>query len=182
VTDISEEIIIGCARQEKWCQKAVYEQYYKKMFAICLRYSSSPDEARDLLHDGFIKLFDRISQFKDYSRFEAWMHKLFANHCIDYVRSAYKRNITYNSDLVGEDLQAEAVEDHEESGIADISTEKLFSAMAQLRPDYRLILNMYAIEKLSHQEIADKLGIQHSTSRSKLLRARKSLVRIIGKM
>ncbi len=74
-------------------------------------------------------------------------------------------------------------EDQSQGSVFDIhaySVAELVQAIGQLSPDYRLIINMYAIERYSHQEIADKLGIEHATSRSKLLRARQSLKKILA--
>lgn len=148
------------------------------MYAICLRYTGNSDEAKDLLHDGFIKLFDRISGFREFPRFEAWMHRLFTNHCIDYVRSAYKRYMRYHND---DHLLTipEADKEEETEMIFTWSSDEIIAALSQLRPDHRSIINMYAIEGFSHQEIAQKLGIEYSSSRSKLLRARQSLKQIL---
>ncbi len=181
MNEISEEIIKGCALKDTGCQKIIYEKYYKRMYAVCLRYVNNNDEAKDLLHDGFMKLFDKIRTFNEYSRFEAWMRRLFVNHCIDYVRSAYKKNRVTLEERY-ESANAETGEDEADNTEFDIhhySVAELVLAIGMLSPDYRLIINMYAIEKYSHQEIAAKLGIEHSTSRNKLLRARQSLKKIL---
>ncbi|MEZ4804435.1 MAG: sigma-70 family RNA polymerase sigma factor [Bacteroidia bacterium] len=177
--DISEEIIVGCARKDKKCQKLIYEKYYRSMYAVCLRYVNNSDEAKDLLHDGFIKLFDKISSFKEFPKFEAWMRRLFTNHCIDHVRSAYKKYMVFNADETINQISEETEEDNENS-IYKYKPEDLIKAFQQLRPDYRTIINLFAVEGYSHQEIAKELGIEHATSRSKLLRARQSLKLILS--
>jgi RNA polymerase sigma factor (sigma-70 family) len=182
VNEISEEIIKGCARKDAGCQKIIYEKYYRKMYTTCLRYVNNADEAKDLLHDGFIKLFDKVRTFTEYPKFEAWMRRLFANHCIDYVRSAYKKNMVLMEERHEESASQEIQEDEvgNEFDVHQYSVPELVEAIGKLNPDYRLIINMYAIEQYSHQEIADKLGIEYSTSRSKLLRARQSLKKILS--
>lgn len=181
VSEISEEIIEGCTRRNEQCQRIVYEHYYKKMYAVCLRYSGDSDEAKDLLHDGFIKLFDKMTSFRDFSSFDGWMRKLFTNHCLDFVRSAYKKYIVYQPEFTEDETldTAHSDLDFNESYFLDCSPEQLMGAMAKLRPDYRIILNLYAIENYSHQQIAEALGIKHATSRSKLQRARASLKKIL---
>ncbi len=159
----------------------VYELYYKKMYAICLRYASNADEAKDLLHDGFIKTFKNIKQFREYNRFESWLYRLFTNHCLDYVRSAYKKYIVYQNEYDDENLP-ESQTDEDFEPLFQAHSSKILTALGKLRPDYRIILNLYAIENYSHQQIADQLGIQVATSRSKLMRARKSLIKIMAKM
>jgi RNA polymerase sigma factor (sigma-70 family) len=181
VNAIPEEIIRGCAQKDAGCQKIIYEYYYKRMYAVCLRYTNDKDEAKDLLHDGFMKFFDKLGLFSDYSRLDAWTKRLFTNHCIDYVRSAYKKNMVSLEDR----HEAYTMDDDEQDGqkgdfdIYAYSPEELIRAIGMLRMDYRLVLNMYAIEKYSHQEIAEQLGIEYATSRSKLLRARQSLKKIL---
>lgn len=182
MSEIPESIVKGCAERDSGCQKILYEYYYKKMYAICLRYCGDKDEAKDLLHDGFIKLFDKITSFKESGKIDAWVRRLFTNHCIDYVRSAYKRYM--NNKLDGNFEQwtsdeEEATEDNNQFDALSYSPQQIILAMQALRPDFRTIINLYAIEKYSHQEIAEKLGIEHATSRSKLLRARQALKKII---
>ncbi|MBL7837378.1 MAG: sigma-70 family RNA polymerase sigma factor [Bacteroidetes bacterium] len=181
MSEISESIIQGCAEKDPGCQKVIYEYYYKRMYAICVRYCGDRDEAKDLLHDGFIKLFDKISSFNEVGKLDAWVRRLFTNHCIDYVRSAYKKYVFNNLDEKTEHYSHDA-DNEQDDNIFDplsFSPEELLVAMQSLRPDYRTIINLYALENYSHQEIADKLGIEHTTSRSKLLRARQALKKII---
>ncbi|MCB9260765.1 MAG: sigma-70 family RNA polymerase sigma factor [Flavobacteriales bacterium] len=173
--EISGEVIEGCCRNDKKCQKIVYETYYKSMYAICLRYSSNADEAKDLLHEGFMKLFKNISSFSGTSSFSAWIKRLFTNNCIDYVRSAYKKYIHYFEEIYTEETNEMMYEEEEE-----ISQKAVLEAMSKLRPDYKIVLNLYAIENLSHSEIAQELGIEESSSRSKLSRARAALKKLLN--
>lgn len=176
--EVTEEIIRGCASGDNASQRFVYEQYYQRMFGICLRYSDHADEAKDLLQEGYIKVFKYIKSYKGEADFYVWMKRLFTNHCIDHVRSAYKRYITYVDQMENDEADDEYIE---AEGSLNLTTKEVFDAMNLLRPDYRLILNMYALEKRSHAEIALHLGIQEVSSRSKLARARKSLKSILEK-
>lgn len=181
VSEISDSIIKGCAEKDPGCQRIIYEYYYKRMYAICVRYCGDRDEAKDLLHDGFLKLFDKIGSFAESGKLDAWVRRLFTNHCIDYVRSAYKKYMLNNLDEKAERL-SDTEPDGPENELFDplaYSPEQLMLALEKLRPDYRTIINLFAIENYSHQEIADKLGIEHASSRSKLLRARQALKKII---
>lgn len=181
MNEISQEILQGCVQNDKNCKRIVYELYYKKMYAICLRYSGDKDEAKDLLQDGFIKLFDKIVQVDSAEKFEAWIKRLFTNHCIDYLKSAYKKYIKYESDLNENITDEDNESDHWDHGLKldENLIPQLMAALNQLKPDYRIIINMYAIEQYNHIEIAEKLGISHSTSRSKLSRARNALKNLL---
>lgn len=170
--EITQEIIEGCSAKDKSCQKIVYEHFYKSMYAICLRYSANGDEAKDLLHEGFIKLFKKSKLYKGDAEFGIWVKRLFINHCIDYVRSAYKRYVHYFDTIYTDETEELSYEDESNDYP---SKKEVFSAMNEIRADYRLILNLYAIENYSHAEIAEKLGIKEASSRSKLSRARIAL-------
>lgn len=170
--DISKEVIEGCVKGDERCQKEVYESLYQIMYAICLRYSNNADEAKDLLQDGFIKLFKKMKKYKGDANFTVWVKRLFINHCIDYVRSAYKKYVYYVDEVYSEETDDPYTEEEPKN---ETTKEQVFSAMNRLRADYRLILNLFAVESLSHNEIADKLGIQEASSRSKLSRARVAL-------
>jgi len=174
--DISDEIILRCIKGKKDGQRALYETYYRRMYAICLRYTKDNHEAKDLLHDGFIKVFKRISSFKGESAFYPWIKRLFVNHCIDYVRSAYKRYINYY-----EEIYSDAIEETTAFPVNEESTsvEQVLRAMKNLRPDYQIILNLYAVDNMSHAEIAKRLQIKEASSRSKLLRARNALKKLL---
>ena len=173
-SELSEEVIRGCASGDRKCQKIVYEQFYTRMYSVCLRYSNNKDEALDLLHEGYMKVFRKVETFKGESEFYPWIKRLFVNHCIDYTRSAYKRYISYVDEVVTDEAE-EVPELPGEQTDAVVNQQAVFAAMNALRPDYRIILNLYAVENMSHAQIAQKLGIQESSSRSKLNRARNAL-------
>lgn len=168
------EDIEGCFNGRPGGQKIIYEFYYKRMYTICLRYAGNADEAKDLLHDGFLKLFDKMQGKPEISNLDGWIRKLFHNHCLDYVRSAYKKYIVYQDQEDFSDSDTHHYSE-EEDYLNRFSNEELLAALNKLRPDYRVILNLYAVESLSHSQIGELLGIQESSSRSKLMRARKQL-------
>ncbi len=170
--DISKEVIEGCSAGDNSCQKIVYEAYYKSMYAVCLRYSGNSDEAKDLLQDGFLKLFKKVKSFNGDSNFKTWATRLFINHCIDYLRSAYKKYVHYVDQVYSNELDTS----YEEPILqTNPNQETVFKAMNKLRADYRLIINLFAIENLNHSEIAERLNIKEASSRSKLSRARVAL-------
>lgn len=172
-------ILEGCFEGRSESQKVIYEQYYKKMYAICLRYTGNGDEAKDLLQDGFIKLFDKLKARPEIQNFDPWIRRLFINHCLDYVRSAYKKYIVYQGEQDLEDSPDPNTEQENAEYLVKYSTDQIIAAFGKLRHDYRVVLNLFAIENYSHQEIAEMLGIRDTTSRSKLMRARNQLKKIL---
>ncbi|NUO03296.1 MAG: RNA polymerase sigma factor [Saprospiraceae bacterium] len=163
-----QDLISACMRRERWAQKLLYEENYSKMMAVCLRYASSSDDAMDILHEGFIKVFRHISKYQPGTSLAAWMRKIMVNTAIDY----YRKNIRRRT----EDLeQAYDLGTTDADAISQCSEQEILEAIQQLSPAYRTVFNLYVVEGYSHKEIADILDITESTSRSNLVKARLKL-------
>ena len=83
------EIITACINHERWAQRILYEEFYPSMMVVCLRYSNNREDALDILHDGFIKVFKYVDKYKQGTSLNAWMKRLMINTAIDFYR---KRN------------------------------------------------------------------------------------------
>jgi RNA polymerase sigma factor (sigma-70 family) len=162
------ELIQACARKERWAQKWLYEEHYGKMMAVCLRYANNPDEALDILHEGFIKVFKNISHYQPGTSLSAWIRRIMVNTSIDYYRKTIRRRT--------EDLEtAFNLQAGDPDAISQCSEQEILQTIQQLSPAYRAVFNLYVIEGYSHKEIGDMLGITESTSRSNLVKARMKL-------
>lgn len=158
-------LIEALARQERWAQQQLYEQYYGKMMGICLRYAGSRDEALDLLHEGFIKVFQNIGRYKAGTSLTAWIRTIMVNTCIDYYRKTIRRRT--------EDInEAHALSSDDPDVLSNLTEREILQAVQELSPAYRAVFNLYVVEGYSHKEIGDALQITESTSRSNLVKAR----------
>ena len=86
------EIIKGCLKNDRASQKTLYEYFYSGMLGVCLRYSKNRDEAQDILHEGFLKVFNNLSKFNNSGSFEGWIRRIMVNTCIDNLRKNTKSN------------------------------------------------------------------------------------------
>lgn len=165
------QIIAGCKDQKREAQRALYDEYARKMYAICLRYAPDTDSAKDMLQDGFIKIFASIDSFQGKGSFEGWMKRIFVNLALENIRR--QKNVILSSD----DIQniPDIVDDTTDEQMYKISEGELLKMIRELPRGYSTIFNLYAIEDFSHREIADMLGINEGTSRSQYVRARKIL-------
>ena len=162
------DLIRACVRQERWAQQVLYEEFYGPLMAVCLRYSHHEDEAMDLLHESFIKIFRSIHKYKPGTSLGAWMRRITVNTAIDYYRRKVRRRT--------EDLDhAYDLSSDEADAVSQCSEKEILAAIQQLTPAYRTVFNLYVIEGYSHKEIADELEITESTSRSNLVKARAKL-------
>ena len=160
-----KNFILALTKQERWAQQQLYKEYYGKMMGICLRYAGSKDEALDLLHEGFIKVFQNISRYKSGTSLHAWIRTIMVNTCIDYYRKTIRRRT--------EDLsEAYTLSTHEPDVLSNLTENEILEAVQQLSTAYRAVFNLYVLEGYSHKEIGDALNITESTSRSNLVKAR----------
>ena len=84
---IKEEIIIsGCRNKHSRAQKLLFEKYAAKMSAVCRRYIKDPSEAESVMVGGFIKVFEKILQYKGDGIFEGWVRKIMINESLIYLR------------------------------------------------------------------------------------------------
>jgi RNA polymerase sigma factor (sigma-70 family) len=181
----TEELIIaGCRNFQKNAQKALYEKYVTTFRTICLRYTSDVEEANDLLHDCFIKIFTHFKQYSGNGSFEGWLKRIIINASINW----YKANKFKNQNCKIDDLNNQFADDGENPEQetdnndvktiitnADFTREEILQCINQLPIGFRLVFNLYVFEDYKHKEIAKELDIDINTSKSQLSRARKLL-------
>lgn len=169
-------IVEGCVREERKCQKMIFEMYYGKMMSACLRYISDRDEAQDVLQDGFIKVFNSIAKFDFNGSFEGWVRRIIVNTAIDHIRKK-KKDIFQVTDheFIMNNYSEEADDVEDDSIYSNLNNQEIINAIKQLSPAYRTVFSMYVIDGYSHQQIADLLNINIGTSKSNLAKARMNL-------
>ncbi len=164
-----QQIIEGCLKNNRKTQKLLYEMYASKFLGMCMRYAKDKQEAEDILQDGFLKIFGRISQFSGIGSFEGWMKRIIINTAITNYRQNLKHYYKQSIDDVNEtDFEITSVEQ-------EYSLEELLKVVQDLPPGYRMVFNMFAIEGFQHKEIAQMMGVDVTTSKSQYSRARKLL-------
>ncbi|KGE88715.1 MAG: RNA polymerase sigma factor [Phaeodactylibacter xiamenensis] len=166
-------LIQACVRRERWAQKVLYEEYYSRMMGVCLRYATDEEEALDILHEGFIKVFRHIGKYKPGTSLSAWIRRIMVNTAIDYFRKNSRRRT--------EDMdEAYDISTNDPDAISRCSEQEILEAIQELTPSYRAVFNLYVIEGYAHKEIAELLDITESTSRSNLVKARSKLKEILS--
>ena len=143
------------------------------MMGVCLRYSNDQEEALDILHEGFIKVFKNIAKYQPGTSLSAWIRRIMVNTAIDYYRKSIRRRT--------EDLeQAYDLSTADADAVSQCTEKEILEAVQQLSPAYRAVFNLYVIEGYSHREIAEMLDITESTSRSNLVKARLKLQALLS--
>lgn len=134
-----------------------------------MRYARHRMEAEDVLQDAFVKVFEHLGQFQFKGSLEGWIRRIVVNTAI---KTFDRKSFTHEQIGIDPSWDTASTEPLTD---AQLSEADLLRMINQLPDGYRLIFNLYAIEGYNHQEIADMLGIQESTSRSQLVKARKQL-------
>lgn len=166
------ELIRECRLGDRNAQRDLYDMYSSKMYAVCYRYVKNPMEAEDIMVTAFMKVFEHINQFKSEGSFEGWIRRIMVNEALSHLRK--NRNIYLETDIEFADRQPH----YEEHG-NHLEADDLINMIQELPAGYRAVFNMYAIDGYAHKEIAEKLGITESTSKSQLNRARAYLKKML---
>jgi len=155
-------------------QEELYRRFSPRMYAVCLRYASSSEEAEDILQEGFIKIFKKLGSYRGDGSFEGWIRRIFVNTAIEHFRRRkYLQPVTEKEENT---LEGKFLSVLDELGEKDI-----LELVRQLSPGYRTVFNMYVVEGYTHREIGDMLGISEGTSKSQLSRAKVILQDMVKK-
>jgi RNA polymerase sigma-70 factor (ECF subfamily) len=169
-----ESLVRACQQADARAQRRVYERYAPRMLSLCGRYLPDEFEAEEAMIEGFMKVFDRIGQFRLEGSFEGWIRRIMVTESLMYLRS--KKGTGWQTSYEDVEYETEPV-----AASTDLEADELHQLVQQLPPGYRAVFNLYAIEGYSHAEIAETLGISENTSKSQLHRARALLQEWIEK-
>ncbi len=158
-----EQLIEQCKKNDVKAQSQIYKLFASKLFSVCLKYSRNNAEAEDNLHDAFVTIFKKISQYKSKGSFEGWMKRITINTSLQRYRSVGVYDIINENQIEDETIDID--ED-------TIKIDFLLRIIQELPDRYRLVFNLYVLDDYSHKEIAEMLNISTGTSKSNLARAR----------
>lgn len=166
-------ILLGeCHKGNRESQMQLHRRFYSFGLNLCLRYARNKEEAREMLNDGFLKVFTHLEKRKFEGAFTPWFKRVLINAAIDYHRK-YKK-YEFFDDI---DELHSAIEDSDFS--FNFEYEEILDAIQNLSPQYRMVFNLYVMEGYKHREIAEMLGITVGTSKSNLAKAKSNLQNVL---
>jgi len=171
--NIHQDLIDGCKTGDQKAQFQIYKLYYKAMYNTSLRIVSDSMEAEDIMQESFLSAFEKIDTYSGTVSFGAWLKKIVVNRSLDTL--SRKKAIFEDIDShigIRDDSGDETARNEE----IDVKVEEVKEAIERLPDGYRVILSLYLLEGYDHDEIAEILGINSSTSRSQLSRAKQKLI------
>jgi RNA polymerase sigma-70 factor (ECF subfamily) len=179
VADLDQELIESCREGDAEAFRALFEAHKDKVYSIALRYSGDPAAAMDITQDTFLKLMDRIGQFRGEASFDSWLYRLVVNRCMDYRRSQ-QRWLPIVEDFF--DSFRSPQPSQMENLLRSEMEQRVQDAVAKLPPEYRMVVVLRYTEGMSYEEIADLLQVSRGTVASRLNRAHGILERRLAKL
>lgn len=164
-----KDLVRACQKNDRKAQKELYNRYKAPLMGLCLRYAASREEAEDVYQEAFIKIFNSIRSLQKAESLNSWLRQTVVRTAINY----YHRNKKYNwqEDTAGLEI---GNEDYS-TLLSGIDNKMLLSMINQLPDGYRTVFNLYIVDGYTHPEIAELLGINESTSRTQLHKAKAQL-------
>lgn len=160
-----DELLEGCKTGNRKMQEALYKQTAAKMMAVFMRYAKNRMEAEDTLQVGYIKVFQKVKEYRGEGSFEGWIRRVMVNTAIE----SYRKNLKAMNVVPIEDAYEQPATGFD---FSRLGMQDLMKVIQKLADGYRMVFNMYIIEGYSHKEIAEMLGISEGASKSQLSRAR----------
>lgn len=167
------DLVKACLKNDKAAQKWLFDTYAKQMLGLCYRYVNDYDLAHDLMQDSFIKVFEKLETYRAESPLKSWIRKIMVNTCLGHIRKQKNLQLT-NLD------SAEHILTNENVFSDFLEFDMVMNAISKLPMNMRTVLNLFAIEGYSYTEIATELGLEESSVRAHVSRARKQLIESIG--
>ncbi len=163
-----QKAIDGCKRQDRICQKYLFDRWSENMLMLCMRYVKNLPDAEELMLNGFYGFFRNIDRFvyNEDSSITAWLKKIMVNECLMHLRK--KGELKIVEEKYAEETGAEETN-------SKMNADEIFRMITTLPAGYRTVFNLYVVEGYSHKEIAGLLKITEGTSKSQLSKARTML-------
>jgi RNA polymerase sigma factor (sigma-70 family) len=174
IKSIDHSILLeNCLLNKEWAQKELYDMYSSELYAICYRYATDSHEAKDILQEGFIRIFTNLKQYRGDGALIGWMKRVIITTALNYIKK-HKKEITKEfdtniSDNYGVTYNIES----------DLHTKDIMLAFMQLPYAYRTILGLHIIEGYTYKEISNTLHLEESSCRTKVHRGKQMLQKII---
>lgn len=165
-------VIQACRANDPRAQRTLFKQFFGYAKSICLRYTSSVEEAEDVLNEGFLKAFQHLDSYNETLPFKAWLRTILVNTAISHYRKNHRQD-QHSSLETGEQVAVD------EDIVDQIAAEEILALVQQLNPTYRTVFMMHVVDGYSLHEIAGILSHNEATVRSNYARARQKLQLLI---
>lgn len=169
---ISDLIIQGCLKNDRKCQRMLFEYCFPIMMKVCSRYTINEDEAQESMNASFLKILDKLHTLKNHQALPAWVKQVSVRTAVDFYRTKKVYNERNRFTVDNEYSTIEDTYFNEDFTESRLNSLEIIKLIKELPPTSREVLNLVAIDGFSHQEAAKMLNISEGASRWHLHRAR----------
>ncbi len=155
----------------------LYDRYADSIYNKCLSFVDDKEEAQDMTHDIFVKLFVKLKTYQSKSKFSTWLYSFTYNFCVNHVQRKLKierKNYSVTDDLI-DNYNEDEINDKE---IFELKIEKLNQSLKKLDVEDKSILLMKYQDEFSIKDIASTFEIGESATKMRLNRAKNRLLTI----
>lgn len=173
--DIPKDVLTKAARGDVAAFEAVYKATSGFVYNVAFRVMNNRHEAEEVTQEVFLTVYHKLHTFRFQSAFRTWLYRITMNSAISRTKKTAREK---TQPLEGTDYSwMEVIPAKEESPTDEGAQEKLVNFLLQsLNPDQRACIVLRSVEGFSYQQIADALKININTVRSRIKRARESLL------
>jgi len=155
----------------------LYDRYSKVVYNKCLSFVRDKQEAEDLTHDIFVKLFISLRKFSGRSKFSTWLYSFTYNYCVNYVqRKKNKYAPAFNAEQYAE------LSDYDDSELLQAKENRLMKALEQIPPEDKMILLMKFQDDMSIKDLQDLLDIGESAVKMRIKRAKARVIQAFNQL
>jgi RNA polymerase sigma-70 factor, ECF subfamily len=182
-------LVRRCVSGDAAAWQEIVQQYHRRIYNICYRFSGSSDDAADLSQEVFIKMYRTLSTF-DTTRasFMTWVTTVTRNLLVDHFRKGKYDRVTDSLDATSGNQEdgltiAEQLEDRAaspEAAMRSQETKKLVhEALRRLSPELREAVILRDLQDMDYKDIAKVLNVPEGTVKSRINRGRTELTRLL---
>ncbi|RSC92078.1 RNA polymerase sigma factor [Tenacibaculum singaporense] len=160
----------------------LYDRYAGVVYNKCYGFSKNKEEAQDLTHDVFIRLFVKLRTFKGKSKFSTWLYSFTYNFCVNYVqrnKEKKKEKVTVVTDEIKEESN---IDDIDDATLFELKSDKLAKALEMISPPEKMILLMKYQDEMSIKDISMGLDLGESAVKMRLKRAKEKVVKAYNEL
>ena len=168
LSQLQEPELINSAKQgDKHAFKQLYQLHHQRVYALCLRLTGQVSLAEEATQDCFVRLWQKLPQFRGESQFSTWLHTLTVNQAL----SSVKKQRSFWARFVSNDIDIHQITDEYED---------LDKILLKLPERARIVFVLHALEGYKHEEVASLMAISAGTSKAQYHRAQKLLQQLMS--
>ena len=160
-------LIQKCIQGQRRAQNQLYELAFPYAMSVALRYGANRDDSLEIVNEAFFKIFNYLRSYDPSFAFTTWIRRIVINTAIDHfnLRQRNSQDTDSIEELPPLDISTSDM-------LANLHAEELLQLIQKLSPTYRMVFSLFAVDGLSHKDIAAQLGITEGASKSNYHKAR----------